>query len=48
MELIDENQYDELGQKYYKEYKQVLRLVVNEEADFALLKEAFFLNSKET
>lgn len=46
IELIDENQYDELGQKYYKEYKQVLRLVVNEEADFDLLKEAFFLIQK--
>lgn len=46
VELIDENKYDELGQKYYKEYKQVLRLVVNEEADFDLLKEAFLLIQK--
>lgn len=46
VELIDENQYDKLGQKYYKEYKQVLRLVVNEEADFDLLKEAFLLIQK--
>lgn len=46
VELIDENQYDELGQKYYKEYKQVLRLVVNEDADFDLLREAFFLIQK--
>ncbi|MGN1166099.1 MAG: hypothetical protein ACI4S2_06735 [Lachnospiraceae bacterium] len=46
VELIDENQYDELGKKYYKEYKQVLRLLVKEEADFDLLKEAFFLIQK--
>lgn len=46
VELIDENQYDELGKRYYKEYKQVLRLVVNENADFDLLREAFFLIQK--
>lgn len=46
IELIDETQYSEVGQRYYKEYKKVLRLVINEEADFNLLKEAFFLIQK--
>lgn len=45
-ELIDENQYSELGQRYYREYKKILRLVIEEEADFDLLKEAFFLIQK--
>lgn len=43
IELIDEEQYSEMGRKYYKEYKQVLRLVINEDADFDLLKDAFHL-----
>lgn len=41
IEVFDEQRYNELAQRYYKEYKKVLQLVVNEDADFDLLAEAF-------
>ena len=46
LEVIDENQYSELGQRYYREYKKILRLIIDEEVDFDLLKEAFSLVQK--
>lgn len=41
-ESVKEEKYSETGRNYYREYKKVLGIVIREEADFNLLKEAFF------
>lgn len=46
IECVKEEEYSETGRNYYGEYKKILGLVVREDADFDLLKEAFLLVQK--
>lgn len=37
-----------MGQRYYNEFKKILKLIINEDADFDLLKEVFYQLQKKS